>query len=192
MVLQLDLKQDRPVAVSAISLPVAAKPGRIATPTTTATDSGSLPHAAHFLRSSPMFAKHRLAMAIALLAGLASASPGLPGADQAVRQVELKKGDRILFLGDSLTYLAGKEEPKKSVTKGYVRMVQETLDKTHKELGIQVELSVATGGAHRFLTSSSVSTRMSFPSIRRSSSSRSAATTLAESPRRRSSRAWRN
>src|SRR5438552_1183662 len=61
------------------------------------------------------------------------------------RKVELKKGDRILFFGDSLTYLAGKEEPKKFVTKGYVRIVQETLDKTHKDLGIQVDW-VATGG----------------------------------------------
>ena len=61
------------------------------------------------------------------------------------RQVELKKGDRILFFGDSLTYLGGKEEPKKFVTKGYVRIVQETLDKTHAGLGVQVDW-VATGG----------------------------------------------
>jgi lysophospholipase L1-like esterase len=61
------------------------------------------------------------------------------------RQVVLKKGDRILFLGDSLTYLAGKEEPKQHVSKGYTRIVQETLDKTHKDLGIQVDW-VATGG----------------------------------------------
>jgi lysophospholipase L1-like esterase len=61
------------------------------------------------------------------------------------RKVTLKKGDRILFFGDSLTYLAGKEEPKKYVTKGYTRIVQEALDKTHKELGVQVDW-VATGG----------------------------------------------
>lgn len=61
------------------------------------------------------------------------------------RQVELKKGDRILFFGDSLTYLAGKEEPKKFVTKGYTRIVQETLDKTHPDLGVEVDW-VATGG----------------------------------------------
>ena len=92
-----------------------------------------------------MFVKRRGAAVIALLAGLALASPGLSGADPVDRQVELKKGDRILFLGDSLTYLAGKEEPKKIVTKGYVRIVQETLDQTHKDLGIQVDW-VATGG----------------------------------------------
>jgi lysophospholipase L1-like esterase len=61
------------------------------------------------------------------------------------RKVELKKGDRILFFGDSLTYLAGKEEPKKFVTKGYVRIVQETLDKAHPDLGVKVDW-VATGG----------------------------------------------
>ncbi len=66
-------------------------------------------------------------------------------AAQESRQVELKKGDRILFFGDSLTYLAGMEEPKKSVTKGYVRIVQETLDKTHKDLDVHVDW-VATGG----------------------------------------------
>ena len=66
-------------------------------------------------------------------------------AGDADRKVELKKGDRILFFGDSLTYLGGKEEPKKHVTKGYVKIVQETLDKTHKDLGIQVDW-VATGG----------------------------------------------
>lgn len=59
-------------------------------------------------------------------------------------RVTLKKGDRILFFGDSLTYLGGKEEPKKYVTKGYVRIVQETLDKTHPDLGIAVDW-VATG-----------------------------------------------
>src|SRR5262249_5682815 len=32
------------------------------------------------------------------------------------RQVELKKGDRILFFGDSLTYYGGKDEPTKFVT----------------------------------------------------------------------------
>ncbi len=77
---------------------------------------------------------------VALLAFCLSAVAG-----DADRKVELKKGDRILFFGDSLTYLAGKEEPKKQVTKGYVKIVQETLDKTHPDLGIQVDW-VATGG----------------------------------------------
>lgn len=71
--------------------------------------------------------------------------PILGAVAQDSRKVELKKSDRILFLGDSLTYLAGKEEPKKQVTKGYTRIVQETLDKTHPDLGIQVDW-VATGG----------------------------------------------
>ena len=62
------------------------------------------------------------------------------------RQVPLKKGDRILFFGDSLTYLAGKDEPtKQGVTKGYVKLVQEALDKSHPDLGVKVDW-VATGG----------------------------------------------
>lgn len=65
--------------------------------------------------------------------------------DAADKQVELKTGDRIIFFGDSLTYLAGKEEPKDKVTKGYVRIVKETLDATHKDKKIEVDW-VATGG----------------------------------------------
>ena len=65
--------------------------------------------------------------------------------DLAEKKVELKKGDRIIFFGDSLTALAGQEEPKKYVTKGYVRIVQETLAQTHKNLDINVDW-VATGG----------------------------------------------
>jgi lysophospholipase L1-like esterase len=60
-------------------------------------------------------------------------------------KVSLKKGDRILFFGDSLTYLSGKEEPKDKVTTGYIRIVQDTLNRTHKNLGVQVDW-VATGG----------------------------------------------
>ena len=87
----------------------------------------------------PRFKPIALALATVFVLCL-GASAGDPD-----RKVELKKGDRILFFGDSLTYLAGKEEPKKQVTKGYVRIVQETLDKTHPNLGIQVDW-VATGG----------------------------------------------
>src|SRR5262245_9869348 len=61
------------------------------------------------------------------------------------RQIELKKGDRILFFGDSLTELAGNEQPKKFVGKGYIRIVRETLNKTHKDKDIEVDW-VATGG----------------------------------------------
>jgi lysophospholipase L1-like esterase len=43
----------------------------------------------------------------------------------------LKKGDRIVFLGDSITQ-AGVEE------KGYVTLVQNTLSDKHKDLGIEV------------------------------------------------------
>jgi isoamyl acetate esterase len=72
-------------------------------------------------------------------------SPDLRAEDAAEKKVELKTGDRIIFFGDSLTYLAGKEEPKDRVTKGYVRIVKETLDSTHKDKKIEVDW-VATGG----------------------------------------------
>src|SRR5438105_853207 len=67
------------------------------------------------------------------------------GDDPANQQVQLKAGDRIIFFGDSLTYLAGKDEPKKHVTKGYVRIVREKLQELHKDKNIEVDW-VATGG----------------------------------------------
>jgi lysophospholipase L1-like esterase len=84
-------------------------------------------------------------LVLSFLAALAISLAAIAG-DPPNRQVTLKKGDRILFFGDSLTYLAGIDGPKdKGVTKGYVKIVQETLDKTHKDLGIKVDW-VATGG----------------------------------------------
>jgi lysophospholipase L1-like esterase len=65
--------------------------------------------------------------------------------DPPQEQVKLKRGDRILFLGDSLTYYGGIDGPKEHVKKGYVKMVQEALDKSHPDLGIKVDW-VATGG----------------------------------------------
>src|SRR6185295_13901596 len=60
--------------------------------------------------------------------------------DPASKQVELKKGDRVLFFGDSLTALAVKD---KNVPegKGYVPLVREAL----KDRGVEVD-AVATGG----------------------------------------------
>jgi len=80
-------------------------------------------------------------MSFLLAVSIGAAAEG----DPAEKKVELKKGDRIIFFGDSLTYLAGKEEPKAQVTKGYVRIVRETLDQTHKDKNIEVDW-VATGG----------------------------------------------
>jgi lysophospholipase L1-like esterase len=65
----------------------------------------------------------------------------VPGDDDpAAKQVELKKGDRVLFFGDSLTALAIKD---KNVPegKGYVPVVREAL----KDKGVEVD-AVATGG----------------------------------------------
>jgi len=65
--------------------------------------------------------------------------------DPATRQVELKKGDKIIFFGDSLTSLAGDEQPAEHVKKGYVRIVRETLQEKHKDKDLQIDW-VATGG----------------------------------------------
>ena len=65
--------------------------------------------------------------------------------DPATRQVELKKGDKIIFFGDSLTNLAGEEKPKEHVKKGYVNIVREQLQEKHAGKNIEVDW-VATGG----------------------------------------------
>lgn len=66
----------------------------------------------------------------------------LPAADDdpAQKQIALKKGDKIIFFGDSLTALAIKD---KNVPegKGYVPLVREAL----KDKGVQVD-AIATGG----------------------------------------------
>jgi lysophospholipase L1-like esterase len=93
-----------------------------------------------------MLAVRYLGLPVSLSIGLVLASLGAAAdVDLGEKQVELKKGDRVIFFGDSLTELAGKEEPKKHVTKGYVRIVRETLQQTHKDKDITVDW-VATGG----------------------------------------------
>jgi lysophospholipase L1-like esterase len=82
-----------------------------------------------------------LAVSLSSCFVLVAASVGLAGDDPTDKRVELKKGDRIIFFGDSLTALAGQEAPKEHVTKGYVRIVRETL----KDKGVEVDW-VATGG----------------------------------------------
>ena len=62
------------------------------------------------------------------------------GPDPAARQVQLKKSDRIIFFGDSLTALAIKD-PNVPEGKGYVPLVRAAL----KDREIAVE-AVATGG----------------------------------------------
>lgn len=74
--------------------------------------------------------------------GNAQERPPLGLAD---KKIELKKDDRIVFFGDSLTYYGGIDGPKQHVSKGYVKIVQESLDKSHKDLGVKVDW-VATGG----------------------------------------------
>jgi lysophospholipase L1-like esterase len=46
--------------------------------------------------------------------------------------VKLKKGDRIVFLGDSITQGGDSHD------KGYVRVIRKTLTEKHGDLGIEV------------------------------------------------------
>src|SRR5262249_59185936 len=93
-------------------------------------------------RKKPMVSSRRLILSSALLLAV---SVALSGEDSTDRKIALKDGDRIIFFGDSLTELAGTEKPKKYVTKGYVRIVAETLRELHKDKKIEVDW-VATGG----------------------------------------------
>jgi lysophospholipase L1-like esterase len=92
-----------------------------------------------------MCARFRTLPAAACLALALSSVHAWAADDHADRQIELQKGDRIIFFGDSLTSLAGQEAPKQHVEKGYVRIVRETLQKQKPDLGIEVDW-VATGG----------------------------------------------
>jgi lysophospholipase L1-like esterase len=83
------------------------------------------------MRSITLFAAGLLA-----LAPLARAAED----DPAAKTVELKKGDKVIFFGDSLTALAVKDA-KVPEGKGYVPLVREAL----KDKGVEVG-AVATGG----------------------------------------------
>jgi lysophospholipase L1-like esterase len=90
--------------------------------------------------------RRNLSLAIAALLAV-SVTSRAPAADDdpAAKQVELKKGDKIIFFGDSLTALAGIDGPKDKVTKGYVRIFRDAIQKQHKDKDIEVDW-VATGG----------------------------------------------
>src|SRR5262245_66178627 len=87
-------------------------------------------------------------LTLAAVALFAIASGRTAGAedDPAQKQVELKRGDRIVFFGDSLTALAGIDGPKeKGVTRGYVRIFRDAIRTQHKDKDVEVDW-VATGG----------------------------------------------
>jgi lysophospholipase L1-like esterase len=91
-----------------------------------------------------LFAFHRIVSSSFCLGVVLTLSAA---ADESLeeKRVSLKARDRIIFFGDSLTALAGQEAPKEHVTKGYVRIVRETLQETHKDTRVEVDW-VATGG----------------------------------------------
>ena len=74
-----------------------------------------------------------IALVVALLPVARAQNP-------AARQVHLKKGDRIIFFGDSLTALAVKDSNVPD-GKGYIHLVRTAL----KDRGVEVD-AVATGG----------------------------------------------
>jgi lysophospholipase L1-like esterase len=86
-----------------------------------------------------------LSLPLCLLLLLSASRTALADEDLAKKQVSLKDGDRIIFFGDSLTSLAGDEKPKEHVTKGYVRIVRDTLREKYPDKKIEVDW-VATGG----------------------------------------------
>ena len=77
-----------------------------------------------------MLCRHRLVLLVPTLIALLFAWPiAAPGAD--AKAVPLKKGDRIVFLGDSITQ--GGVSPK-----GYVTLIKKSLNERHKDLGIEI------------------------------------------------------
>jgi isoamyl acetate esterase len=101
--------------------------------------------AASSTEAAVMFAFSPVAYSVLLVIATLPVSFTLQDGHDPDRKVTLKDGDRIIFFGDSLTALAGQEAPKQHVTKGYVRIVRETLQETHKGKNIEVDW-VATGG----------------------------------------------
>jgi lysophospholipase L1-like esterase len=88
-----------------------------------------------------MKSPHVIAALVALAANLSPLEVRAQGvADPVSRQVQLKKGDRIIFFGDSLTALAIKD-PHVPEGKGYVPLVRAAL----KDREVDVD-AVATGG----------------------------------------------
>src|SRR6266446_2566401 len=88
-----------------------------------------------------MKASHIMAALVAVSASLSHFDvQAEEGADPAARQLEPKKGDRIIFFGDSLTALAIKDAHVPE-GKGYVPIVRAAL----KEREVDVD-AVATGG----------------------------------------------
>lgn len=86
-----------------------------------------------------MFSTSRICL-VTVMAVLALSRPAMAEDNPAQMKVKLKKGDKVLFFGDSLTALAVKD---KNVPegKGYVPLVREAL----KDRGVEVD-AVATGG----------------------------------------------
>jgi isoamyl acetate esterase len=77
-----------------------------------------------------MLCRQRLVLLVIIVTAFLLTWPiGVPGAD--AKAVPLKKGDRIVFLGDSITQ--GGVSPK-----GYVTLIKKSLNERHKDLGIEI------------------------------------------------------
>lgn len=73
----------------------------------------------------------KLTAVAALLAALTPASPSLAQGEKQDKAPPLKKGEKIVFLGDSIT--AGGVSPK-----GYVTLIKNNVGEKHKDLGIEI------------------------------------------------------
>src|SRR5262245_621429 len=89
-----------------------------------------------------MFNSRLAALVIVTLVASVAGVDRLTAQEPADLQIELKKGDKIIFFGDSLTQLAIKDS-RVPEGKGYVPLVRAAL----KDRGVEVD-AVATGG-HR-------------------------------------------
>jgi lysophospholipase L1-like esterase len=76
-----------------------------------------------------MLSRRRLVLLVPTLAVLFAWTGATLGED--AKPVPLKKGDRIVFLGDSIT--AGGVRPK-----GYVTLIKKQLTEKHKDLGLEI------------------------------------------------------
>ena len=75
-----------------------------------------------------MFVRITILLTAAFAAFISIGAPAIPAADEAV---PLRAGDRIIFLGDSITQ-AG------AGPKGYVTLIREALREKHKDLNLDV------------------------------------------------------
>jgi lysophospholipase L1-like esterase len=82
-----------------------------------------------FSQESDIMVRYLFVAVVVAAVVLCATAPPSPGADDG--RIPLKKGDRIVFLGDSIT-AAG------AGPKGYITLIKSELNEKHKDLGIEI------------------------------------------------------